>query len=337
LKLLVVAPSWIGDAVCSQPLLTRLAARHPGAAIDVLAPAWVGPVYRRMAEVGEVLSNPFRHGELKLSARLALARDLRRRGYDEAVVLPNSFKSALVPWLARIPRRTGFTGEARMVLLNHRHRLDKAKTPLQVQRYAQLAQPLGAPLPEPLPPLRLKRDATSEAATRAALALGDAAPVVFCPGAEYGPAKRWPARHFAALAQRLASPAAPVLLLGSPKDAPVGEEIAAAAEGCARNLCGTTSLDQAMDLIATAALVVTNDSGLMHVAAGFHRPTVALFGSSSPAYTPPLSPAARVLSLNLSCSPCFQRECPLGHFDCLNKLEPERVARVAADLSRELS
>jgi len=205
LKLLVVAPSWIGDAVCSQPLLTRLAARHPGAAIDVLAPAWVGPVYRRMAEVGEVLSNPFRHGELKLSARLALARDLRRRGYDEAVVLPNSFKSALVPWLARIPRRTGFTGEARMVLLNHRHRLDKAKTPLQVQRYAQLAQPLGAPLPEPLPPLRLKRDATSEAATRAALAL--ATPRRWCSAPAPNTAPPSACRHATSPPWRSASPA----------------------------------------------------------------------------------------------------------------------------------
>lgn len=330
-RLLVIAPSWIGDAVCSQPLLTRLAALHPGALIDVLAPAWVGPVYKRMVEVRGVHANPFGHGELNLGARWALARRLKRDHYDEAVVLPNSLKSALIPWLAGIPLRTGFTGEARFLLLNNRHRLDKHKTPLQVQRYAQLAEPRGTPPAEPLPPLKLLRDTESEAATRRALG-AIPTPIVFCPGAEYGPAKRWPARHFAALARRFGSPAAPVLLLGSPKDAAVGEEIAAAAAGCARNLCGRTSLDQAMDLIAMAALVVTNDSGLMHVAAGFHRPTLALFGSSSPAYTPPLSPAARVLSLNLSCSPCFQRECPLGHFDCLNKLLPDQVAAAAQAL-----
>jgi heptosyltransferase-2 len=326
-RLLIIAPSWIGDTVAAQTLFMRLAEKYPDARIDALAPPWVAAVLHAMPQInGDVLDNPFAHGQLRLKARWQLARTLSRRGYDAAYVLPNSLKSALIPLLAGIPRRVGFTGESRYGLINVRHTLDKTLTPLQVERYAVLAETPGTGFPRPYPNPRLTLSAADTAQTLASLGLdAHPAPVVFCPGAEFGPAKRWPEKHFATLARELGAQGIPVWLLGSRKDAPVGEEIVSLAGGAAHNLCGVTNLSQALHLIAIARHVVTNDSGLMHVAAALGTPLTALFGSSSPGYTPPLSDSAKVVSLNLSCSPCFKRECPLGHLDCLNRITPDII------------
>lgn len=326
MKSLIVAPSWIGDTILAQPLFARLHAVHPGLQLDVLAPRWVAPVLARMPEVAQIIASPFSHGELSLKARYRLARQLAATGYTRAYVLPNSLKSALVPWLAGIPERIGFIGESRYGLINRRHRLDKLALPLMVERFAQLAETPGSPLPRPVTEPRLHSRPEQQAATLSTLGLSaDCRPIVFCPGAEYGPAKRWPVEHFATLARALAECGHHIWLLGSPKDAPVGAAIAALAPAACTNLCGNTGLEQAIDLIAAAELTVCNDSGLMHVAAALNRPLVALFGSSSPGFTPPLSKRARILSLDLKCSPCFQRNCPLGHFDCLQKLDPANV------------
>jgi heptosyltransferase-2 len=326
MKLLVIAPNWIGDALLAQPLLARLRARRPGVRIDVVAPEWTAPVFRRMPEVDEIFEVPFRHGELALRPRLRLARRLRRRRYDEAIVLPNSLKSALVPLFAGIPRRVGYRGEARYLALNVRHKLDEDALPLMAERYAQLADPPGRPPERPLPKVAIEADAANLLITVSRLGLDRSRPVVvLCPGAEFGPAKRWPARHFATLARALTARGKSVWLIGAPGDRALGEEIAQLAAGEALNLCGRTDLAAAIDLVSLAESVVTNDSGLMHVAAALGRPLVALYGSSSPAHTPPLSPRARIVSLGVECSPCFARECPLGHFRCMNDLTPERV------------
>lgn len=326
-RALIVAPAWIGDAVMAQPLFIRLQQHMPGLQLDALAPRWVAPVLQRMPQIGEVIDNPFAHGELSLAARYRLARELAKKGYQRAYVLPNSAKSALIPWLATIPERIGFTGESRYGLINRRHALDPIALPQMSERFAQLAEAPGAPLPRPLPLPRLDSTAAQQAQARDALGLAPAEKIaVFCPGAEYGPAKRWPARHFATLADELGRRGYAIWLLGSAKDRPVGDEIVRlATAGAPINLCGTTSLAQAIDLIAAASVVVCNDSGLMHVAAALDRPLVAVYGSSSPGFTPPLSPRAQIISLKLPCSPCFKRECPLGHLDCLNRLEPPRV------------
>ena len=325
-KALIVAPSWIGDTNMAQPLFARLHAHYPGLRLDALAPRWVAPVLQRMDEIAEVVDSPFGHGQFSLKARWRLARELAARDYDAVWVLPNSLKSALVPWLAGIPKRIGFIGESRYGLINVRHALDKQDLPLMVERFAQLAEKPGSRLPRPVPYPHLRSTAAQREKTLADLALSAPAKLAaFCPGAEYGPAKRWPTRHFAELARRLAASGYAIWLFGSPKDHAVAEEIAAQAPGLTRNLCGTTSLDQAVDLLALANLVVCNDSGLMHVAAALERPIVAIYGSSSPGFTPPLSDRAEIVSLTLECSPCFKRECPLGHLDCLNKLTPEQV------------
>ena len=333
-RILVVAPSWIGDTIMAQPLFQRLAQQHSHLEIDVLAPPWVAPLLARMPEVTRVIDSPFRHGGLDWPTRRRVGEQLRSECYDQAIVLPNSWKSALVPFYAKIRKRTGYRGEARYFLLNDIHTLDKERHPQLVQRYAALAGPLDVSSEASKLEARLQSSREQQMAALAAHGLStDTHSVIFCPGAEYGPAKRWPAEHYATLARQYGSPEAPVLLLGSPKDAPVCDEIVAHSQGTARNLSGKTTLTEAIDLIAAARLVVSNDSGLMHVAAALQRPQVALYGSSSPEYTPPLNARARIVSLNVECSPCFERVCPLGHFKCLRDMTPASVAKAAEEVT----
>ena len=321
---LVIAPQWIGDAVMTEPLLRRLRARGERLAVGALP--WVAPVYRAMPQVDEVIEFPFQRGGLQFKARRKIAKQVAGH-FDTAYVLPNSLKSALLPFLASIPKRVGYLGEARVGLLTHRLKNPKNKPPMVAFYSALSGEKEG--LENDRPQLQL-----SPAAVQAALgALGLQAGgyYVFAPGAEYGPAKRWPAIHFAELARALDRPA---VLLGSGKEAELCEEISGAAgPGLCLNLAGKTSLMDAFALIAAAKVVISNDSGLMHVAAAFGVPQVAVFGSSSPLHTPPLNEKARVLWLKddpgyqppLDCSPCFERECPLGHTRCLYDITPERV------------
>jgi len=332
-RILIVAPNWIGDTLLAQPLFARLRRKLPSAVIDAMAPPWTAPVLRRMPEISDVIEAPFLHGKLELRARWRLGRGLRAHQYDEAIVLPNTFKAALVPFFAEIPLRVGFVGETRYGLLTLVHRLDEKKLPLMAERYAQLAERPGAPPPRPLAPAKLNVDEANLIIALGRLGLSRAKPVVaLCPGAEFGPSKRWPAGHFAALARRLAAMGRAVWIFGSPNDRPIGEEIAKLAEGAAVNLCGRTDLAAAIDLLSIAEIVVTNDSGLMHLAAAVGRPIVALYGSSSPEHTPPLTERARLVRTGIDCSPCFARDCPLGHHKCMVDLTPERVLAEIAEV-----
>ncbi|HEY9446730.1 MAG TPA: lipopolysaccharide heptosyltransferase II [Burkholderiales bacterium] len=326
MKILVVAPSWIGDTVLAQPLFKLLRARHPELVLDVIAPPWTLPVLRRMPEIRRAGAHNFMHGKLQLADRCATGRALAREHYDQAIILPNTLKSVLAPLFARIRTRTGYRGESRWLVLNDMRQLDEQALPQIAQRYAALGLPAATQLPSPLPLPRLAIDHAARLQTLAQLGLDHAGEAIaFCPGAEYGPAKRWPAPYFAELARKLAAEGRPVWLIGSGNDAPVGEEIARLAPDACIDLCGRTTLDQATDLLASARLVVTNDTGLMHVAAAVGTPLLALYGSSTPAFTPPMSAAATIMKLDIPCSPCFERTCPLGHFDCMNRLKPELV------------
>jgi heptosyltransferase II len=326
---LIVAPQWIGDAVMSEPLLARLAAR--GEQLTVAALPWVAPVYRAMPQVGEVIEWPLAHGRLDWAARRRLAGELSGR-FDAAYVLPNSLKSALIPFLARIPRRVGYRGEGRYGLLNERLPNPSDERPPMVAFYSALAG--GAADASERPRLHFGDEALAEATRAAGVERG--AYWAFAPGAEYGPAKCWPAEHYAALAGALhREHGRPVLLLGSGKEVALCEQIAADAHGACRVLAGKTSLIDAMALIAAARGVVSNDSGLMHVAAAFGVPQVAVFGSTSPEHTPPLNPRARVLwlkeELQLDCAPCFDRVCRFGHTRCLTGVSAQRVEAALGD------
>ena len=334
---LVIAPQWIGDAVMTEPLLRRLHAR--GERITVGALPWVAPVYRAMPQVADVIEFPFAHGGLQLRARRAIAQRIEGQ-FDNAYVCPNSLKSALLPFLASIPKRIGYLGEARVGLLTNRLKNPKSKPPM-VAFYSALS---GEGNLEQDRPQLLMKPADIEQTLRE-LGLQRGGYVVFAPGAEYGPAKRWPARHFSALAAALNLP---VVLLGSAKEAALCDEIAAPVnavrEGCCLNFAGKTSLLQALCLIAASQSTISNDSGLMHVAAALGVPQVAIFGSSSPLHTPPLSDRASVLWLKtdptyqppLDCAPCFARECPLGHTRCLNDLSPAQVLQATRALQGAL-
>ena len=338
-KVLVVGPSWVGDMVMAQALYRLLVQRAEKTEIHVVAPAWSLPVLARMPEVTRGIELAVGHGELGLVRRYALGVELRAERYTHAIVLPRSAKAALVPWFARIPQRTGFRGEWRYGLLNDVRRLD-SHLDQTVKRFVALGQRRDeAPLPSVPAELhpRLAVSAENLERLRADHALRVEVPLVaLMPGAEYGPAKRWPAAQFGVVAARLASLGIDVVVLGSAKERVFGEEIAAAATSArVRNLCGRTSLADVIDLLAAADVAVSNDSGLLHVAAATGTHVVAIYGSSSPEFTPPLTTAADVLYLKLDCSPCFARECPLGHLRCLHEISAATVLERVAALIRE--
>lgn len=322
----MVGPAWVGDMVMAQSLFMTLQQNNPGYLVDVLAPGWSKPLLERMPEVSEAIEMPLGHGEFAFGKRRALGKSLRGRHYDQAIVLPRSWKSALVPFFARIPQRTGYLGEQRYLLLNDRRRLDKQALPMTVHRFNALAYETQPVAPPPVPQPRL---AISEQGVQAALdAHGldrDRSILALCPGAEYGPAKRWPEAHYAEVARTYLARGWQVWLFGSHKDAAVTAAIDAQTGKRCADLAGKTALGEAIDLMSLAGGVVSNDSGLMHVAASLDRPLVAVYGSSDPGFTPPLNPRARIERLGLECSPCFKRECPLGHTRCLVELSPARV------------
>jgi heptosyltransferase-2 len=338
MKILVVAPSWIGDTVLAQPLFKLLHQKHKSVELDVLAPAWTSPIVRRMREVRRTIPSPFEHGVLQFGPRRELGHELRPERYDQAIVLPNTLKSAFVPLFARIPRRTGYRGEMRWGALNDVRALDEKALPQMAQRYAALGLEPADTLPSPLPPPRLEVDDVQRKATLAALGLGNTErAVALCPGAEYGPAKRWPPAYFAELGRSMTKEGHAVWLIGSAKDAEIAQDIVRLSGGACVNLCGKTTLDQAVELLASVQLAITNDSGLMHVAAAVSTPLLAIYGSSTPAFTPPLSPLAHIEKLDIACSPCFERTCPLGHFNCMMQLKPDRVLAAALQMTEPVT
>jgi heptosyltransferase-2 len=331
---LVVGPSWVGDLIMAQTLFTALLDRGV-AAVDLVTPPAPFPLAERIPEIRETFLLETRHGELGLGVRRALARELRSRRYDQAYILPSSLKSALVPALAGIPVRTGHRGEFRYGLVNDlQPELPDSfeGSDRNVRGYLGLLGPEAATVEVlPRPRLRVSRENQRKLATRFGLEPGDSI-VALAPGAAFGPSKRWPEEHFRALALRLVELGRIVLVLGGPDEEATGEEIVRDTDGAGRNLCGRTSLTDAVDLLALADVAVANDSGLAHVAAAVDTPVVVLFGPTSPRFAAPLTARSEKVYLGLECSPCFERSCPLGHHRCLRDITVDEVVRAIGRL-----
>ena len=335
-RILIVGPAWVGDMVLAQSLFKMLKANQPDCVIDVAAPAWTLPLLERMPEVSNKIALPFKHGELAFWQRIQFGRSLKNAGYGQSITLTNSFKSALLPWAAGIPKRTGFLGEMRYGLINDIRPLDKTKLKKTVERFVTLGLDKDTPLPKiiPNPQLNTKVEAAWILASRLGVEQGKSNILGLCPGAEYGEAKRWPAEYYAEVANAVLKQGWQVLLFGSDKDIAVTNQINQLSQNKCVDLGGKTKLGEAIDLMSLCDTVISNDSGLMHVAAALNSETgakklIAIFGSSDPFHTPPMHPDAVIKYLGLTCSPCFKRECPLkeanAHLACLKNITPTNI------------
>ena len=319
--------------VMAQSLFKTLKLQQPERSIDVSAPEWSVPLLNRMPEISQNIPLHVHHGELALTKRYQLGRMLRGK-YQQAIVLPRSLKASLLPFFAKIPVRTGFTGEQRYGLINDRRPFDPVVLDQTVKRFVALGltstaaqQPFNIPYP------RLAIDPVNQANVINRLRLNPDLPTVaLLPGAEYGPAKQWPLEYYAHLAKTMKSHGYQVIILGSEKDRPAGVEIAKNSDSTIRNLCGRTLIIDVIDLLNFCRVAVANDSGLMHIAAAVNCPVVAIYGSSTPKFTPPLTEKAAIAHLNLSCSPCFKRRCPLKHLNCLRHIHPEYIEKMVFKL-----
>ncbi|MCJ2378614.1 lipopolysaccharide heptosyltransferase II [Vibrio sp. ZSDZ34] len=343
MKILIIGPSWVGDMVMSQSLYIRLKELHPEASIDVMAPAWCKPILERMPQVSKAIDMPIGHGAFNLKGRWQLGRQLKKERYTHAFVLPNSAKSALIPLFAGIPKRTGWKGEMRYGLLNDL-RPNKRVFQYYVERFVALASTKEAMTHEvelqscPRPKFAIEAKTQQNALDKFNLTTSRKV-YGMCPGAEFGPAKRWPEQHYAKVAQSLIDEGNQVWLFGSQKDQEVTEKIRQALtpeaiQHC-HNLAGSTSLTEAVDLLAACDTVISNDSGLMHVSAAVGCKIVAIYGSSSPDYTPPLGDDVKIVHTDIECRPCFKRECPLGHLKCLVDLPPKRILEAIQQLNKK--
>ncbi len=336
-KFLIIAPAWVGDMIMAQPLYQLLKQQYPDCTIDLIAPKSTIALADRMPEIARKIMLPIGHGKLDLKQRWALGKTLRAEHYQQAFVLPNTLKSAIIPFRAKAKIRTGWLGEHRYFLINDIRKLDKTALPMLVQRYAALAFNKHEPLPETLANPKLSIDSTNQqqCIERLQLNIQQRPILALCPGGAYGPSKRWPVNHFAKIAQHYLQQNWQVWIFGSPNEQDAASTIMQAKNEQCVNLCGATSLLDAIDLLSLADMVVTNDSGLMHVAAAVDTALVAIYGSTSPNYTPPLADRSKILRLGLECSPCFKRECPLtgeAHMRCLIDIQPEQVISAINEL-----
>ncbi|MDP8567540.1 lipopolysaccharide heptosyltransferase II [Methylophilus aquaticus] len=326
-KILVMGPAWVGDMVMAQSLFKQLKIDQPDCQISVAAPAWTMPLLERMPEVSQAIALPFKHGDVALRERFQCGRSLANQGFTQAILLTNSLKSAILPWAANIPVRTGFKGEMRYGLVNDMRPLDKSVLKKTVERFVALGLPKSAALPGQLPqPALLADPARARNLLTTFNILHSDQPVLgLCPGAEYGEAKRWPSEYYAEVANHALNHGWQVWLFGSEKDKPVTASIQQHTHKKCVDLAGTTKLGEAIDLMSLCHTVISNDSGLMHVAAALDKKLIAIYGSSDPKHTPPMHPQAVVEYLALECSPCFERVCPLGHLNCLKLIRPDSV------------
>jgi len=332
MRTLIVATDSLGDAVMTQPLVTLLSRFDPAGTIDVLAGPAVAPVFEAMAEVADVFASPHAFGPLQPWGKFALARRLGALRHDRVFVLPTASRAALVPWLARIPVRIGLRSDTRWGLINQPHDSDAAGGAAQsraaVERFAHLAFDPSQPLPGQVPNPVLSRDPVREDAARVHAGFSASTRLlILCLACDGSPSRRWPARHWAAMLAQAGDewPELTPVLVGDAADRAFATEVAALSGRRPRNLCGEQSLVDLLAFFSQAEAVVAHDSGLMHVAAAYQRPMVAVYGPTDPRFSPPRSVRARVEWLHQECSPCHQPVCRYGHGQCTAGVRPETV------------
>ena len=335
-KTLVIGPAWVGDMVMAQSLCHYLKTQDPGIEISVVAPANTAPIAKRMPAVHDVIETTFAHGRLHLQARWRMGHALKKRRFSQAFVLPGSLKSALVPFFAAIPLRTGYSGEPRWGLINDCRPKPRHKRDLMVDRFINLAR-TNPSIPKtafPAPTLEADRSAPQTIFRRLNKKIKAQPVLALCPGAEFGPAKQWPPASFASLANHATAHGWQIWLMGGPGDQKIANEIMASCQVTTAviNLVGQTTIVEAIDLLASADAVVSNDSGLMHIAAATNTPVVGIFGSSSEQHTPPLGDNATSVFNSIDCRPCFARQCPFGHTRCLSEIRANDVINALSNL-----
>lgn len=330
MKLLIVGPSWVGDAVMSQTLLKLLKNNKEPLSIDILAPSWASPIFKRMREVNEVIEMPFTHGDIKIKERKKFSDQIKKNNYDQAIVLPNSLKSALIPYFAGIPRRTGWRGEMRYFLLNDLRRLSKAVYPRMVDRFCALGLNPGEQLSQiDYPSLDVNIENISDLQSEFEIK-EESKILAICPGAEFGPAKRWPSISFSEVAQHYLDKNWTVLCLGSEKDVQISEDIRRNLKGDTHNFIdasGKTDIVDAVDMLSISSLVLTNDSGLMHIASAVNVPLIALFGPTSPEFTPPLGKNSFILRKIDGYIRNRIGDLPDGHHSSMVAIKPDEVIK----------
>ena len=330
-KILIVGPSWLGDMIMSQALFKVLKNKF-SCTIDVIAPEWSCPILDRMEEISKSITLPVVHGKLGLKKRYILAKALEKENYDHAIILTNSWKSALIPFWSNIPQRTGWLGELRWGLLNDVRYLNKKKLPLMMERYVALAYSRGEHIPTeyPLPRLQIKEQEQAKVLTKFNIKDKNKKILALCPGAAYGSAKRWPENYFAEIANKKIQDGWDIWLFGSKQDIPVIDNVVQQISSKCYSFAGQLQLSKTVDLMSMTDIVISNDSGLMHMASSLGKYIVAIYGSTSPSFTPPFGKNARIVSENLSCSPCFKKDCPLQHHQCMKAIMPKQILDLLA-------
>lgn len=335
-RLLIRSTNWIGDAIMTTPAVRALRRNLPEAQITILTKPWVAPVFENSAHVDAVMLYQSEGRHKGMTGKLRLIQELRQYRFDAALLLQNAFEAALIAFLTQVPCRIGYATDGRKWLLTHPlNRRPALKKVHQTQYYLNLLNVFGFHDDHFDLYLRLEDGIRNRAQELLeAHGVGLNAPLVgINPSAAYGPAKQWLPERYAELADRIHELlGAQILLFGGPEDGPFGRQIAQMMRHAPVNLAGKTLLKEAMALIEKCRILITNDSGLMHVAAALKVPLVAIFGSTDFRATGPLSPQSRVIRVPVDCSPCLQPECPEGHLNCMDRIDVETVFRAVEEL-----
>ena len=321
-KLLIIPQNWLGDIVMSQTLLKKIKSNNPKTSIDILVNSSLKNLVERMPEINKVIILDCSHRELGLFKRLRLAKEIKKSSYDRSIVLSRSLKSSLIPYFAKIPIRTGELGELRYLLINDLKEFSKESRRKTASRYISMYSDNNEKLSENYYP---SLDSNSENIKNLSEKYDlkkDKKVIIFAPGAAFGPSKMWPVNKFRELGKKLNNDFK-ILILGSNNEKSIGNDIVTNKNMV--NLCGKTSIADAVDLMHISKFCVSNDSGLMHLAAATNTKSISIYGSTSPDFTPPLTKNKDIHYKGMSCSPCFEKKCKYGHYNCLVDIHSDDV------------